>query len=98
MTISEVTDGMICEYLHIDPEEVDELILKSAKDAALQYMISRTGMQPSDMDNYPDMTVAFLVMVQDLYENRSYIQDSGKGIHVNRSVESILGLHERNLL
>lgn len=47
------------------------------------------------LDKHPDIVHAFLVLCQDAYDNRAYVQDGSAG--VNQVVDSILGMHRRCL-
>ena len=98
MTISGLTNESICKYLRVNADDLDTIVLEAAKEAAEQMIASRTGLTQEQMDEHEDLTIAYLVLIQDMYDNRSYMQDSQHTGGANKVVESILGMHERNLL
>lgn len=98
MKVSEVTVKNLADYLRLDyetldPEEISELetFLKSAKVFISDY----TGLNQSEIDVHESFVVAVFVLVQDMYDNRSYYVDKS---HINRVIESILEMHSVNLL
>lgn len=100
MKISEVTRERVAAYLKLEADEYDSNLLLAVMDAAKQYILDVTGLpehseEGDDIDSYPDLTIAFLVLCQDMYDNRSMYVDQP---NVNRVVDSILGMHSRNLL
>ncbi|MCL2045736.1 MAG: head-tail connector protein [Oscillospiraceae bacterium] len=92
MKISRVKTETIAAHCHA-PE--DDPMLKVYWDAAVQYVLGYTGMTKRDADKHEDLTVAALVLVSDMYYNRSYHVASEK---VNQIVDSIIGSHDYNLL
>jgi len=98
MTISGLTNANICEYLRINTSDADTVVLEGAKAAAKKLIESRTGLTAEEADEYQDLAIAYLVLIQDMYDNRSYMQDSQHTGGANRVVECILGMHERNLI
>lgn len=92
--------GDVVSFLKLEegdykPEEV-EAILAAAK----QYIVDYTGIpQNGDgetLDDHPDFYTALMVLCQDMHDNRSYTTEVKYG--ANRVVDSILGMHARNLL
>jgi len=95
MKISTLTLAKVAECLRIDSGEINETLLQSAMDSAKSQIISETGLTEEKMDDYADLTTAYLALVQDAYDNVGMHSD-GKGI--NAVKDCILGLHRRNLL
>ncbi|MDO5548315.1 MAG: head-tail connector protein [Eubacteriales bacterium] len=98
MKISEITLGDICQQARIEPDMLDaaeEKLLTVMQDAAVDYVRSYTGLTEEEMDEHEDLTIAVLVLAADLYDNREMTVDKS---NVNRVVETILGMHCRNLL
>ena len=95
--VSDITAQDIAEYLRLNEPDASEInfinsTLKSAKDYILKY----TGISDAtELDKYQDMIIAVYVLGQDMYDTRSMYVTTG---NVNRVVENILGLHQRNLL
>ena len=98
MKVSEVSVKNLADYLKLDyenlePEEISELetFLTSAKAFISDY----TGLSQTEIDTHENFVVAVFVLVQDMYDNRSYYVDKS---HINRVIETILGMHSVNLL
>lgn len=94
MQISKITADDIAEYLRLD-EGTDEELLEHIRISVIEYIKSYTGMDEHELDKHEEFYAAFMVLAQDMYDNRSYVQEK---TGVNRVVESILGLHRKNLL
>lgn len=98
MKISELTTEYIANYLRLDePEEVELQEIEAAHTAAIAYAKNYTGLTDEKLDEYEDITAAVLIIISDLFENRNAYLDY-KYKESNRAVETILGMHQRNLL
>ena len=102
MRISDVTPGTVAEYARLPEGSYTEMELLGIMAAARQYIEGYTGIKqypesPEDpaLDDYEDLTMAYLILCQDLYDNRSTQQDNAA---VNRTLDTILGMHGRNLV
>lgn len=98
MKVSEINRTVIATYLKLDLDDLSEaekteldMILESAK----SYTISYTGHTLEELDDIPETTLAVLVVIQDMYDDRSLMADNDK---VNLVLKSILGMHSINLL
>ena len=98
MKVSEINVKTLADYLKLDyealdPEEISELetFLISAKTFISDY----TGLNQAGIDAHESFVVAVFVLVQDMYDNRSYYVDKS---HINHVIESILEMHSVNLL
>ena len=91
MKISELRPEDVLSFLRLDGTEgdVSPFVLLMA---AVSYVRGYTGLTDEEMDEHEDLTVAVLVLCADLYENRMTTVNAG---NVNRTVESILGMHSR---
>ena len=94
MKVSEVTNVQIAEYLRLDPDEIPEEI-EPIRKAAVEYMKSYTGMDDTELDEHEEFYIAFLVLCQDMYDNRAMAVANG---NVNKTVSTILDMHRKNLL
>lgn len=94
MKISEITESEIAEYLRLDPGTVPN-VLGPIRKAAAEYIKSYTGMDDAQIDAHEEFYAVFMVLAQDMYDNRSFTVNNA---NVNKVVESILGLHRTNLL
>ena len=92
MKISRVKNDTIAAHCHAP---VDDPMLKVYWDAAVQHVLGYTGLTIKEADKHEDLTVAALVLVSDMYYNRSYHVASEK---VNNIVDSFMSSHDYNLL
>lgn len=98
MKVSSLTSQIVADYLKVDWDSLyntQQAEIDMILDAAKAYVGSFTGQALEALDDYPDVTIAVLVLCQDMYDHRSYSSDTDA---VNRVVDSILGMHARNLL
>ena len=91
MKLSEITLETAAAYMRLEPGEYDEALLAVVMHAARAYIAE-------ELDGYEDVSIAFLVLCQDLYDNRTMYPDTRYAANANRVVSSILDLHARNLL
>ena len=95
--VSDITAQDVADYLRIaELTEDDENFITSIISVAVDYILKYTGIEnAATLDNYNDMVIVVFVLCQDMYDNRTmYIDNS----NLNRVVDNILGLHQRNLL
>lgn len=94
--ISEITSQNMAEYLRLpDPSHDDLNTLNTLMDVAIDYIAKYTGHTKEELDEYNDMVIVGLALVQDMWDNRTmYVENS----NVNKVVESILNLYVVNLL
>lgn len=95
--VSEITAQSIAAYLRIaEPTTEDIDFLNTVKGVAVDYILKYTGIESAEiLDFYKDMVIVVYVLCQDMYDTRSLYVDNS---NVNRVVDNILGLHQRNLL
>jgi uncharacterized phage protein (predicted DNA packaging) len=95
--VSEITAQDVAEYLRIaELTEDDENFITSTISVAIDYILKYTGIEDAEtLDTYNDMVIVVFVLCQDMYDTRALYVDNS---NVNRVVENILGLHQRNLL
>ena len=94
--VSDITAANLAEYLRLVDPSVDDLTtLSSLQGVAETYISQYTGKTIKQLDDYQDIVMAVMVLVQDMWDNRAlYVESS----NVNKVVESILSLHSGNLL
>lgn len=96
--VSELTNEEIWRHLREMPEEMDEkenqhlVILKKA---AVAFVKSYTGLEEEELDAQEDITIAVLLLIGDMYDNRQLQVDKNT---MNKTAEMILGMHSVNLL
>lgn len=98
MIVSEITIKNLSDYLKLDFESLTEAemaelstFLSSAKAFISEY----TGLNAKEIDGHETFVIAIYVLVQDMYDNRSYYVDKS---NLNQVVEHILNMHSVNLL
>ncbi|MBR5094453.1 MAG: phage gp6-like head-tail connector protein [Oscillospiraceae bacterium] len=98
MKISDITPSMARNYIRAEGDQLQEDILQMALESARTYILDYTGLTETELDAHEDLAVAYLVLTQDIYDQRSLYPDSKYANSGNRTVEIILGMHRRNLL
>ena len=92
MVISEITAQNVADFLRLD--EADQ-ILTPMMEAAKRFIMDYTGLTEAELDDHEDFYIAYMVLVQDMYDNRSMYVDKN---NVNRVVDSILFRHRVNFV
>ena len=92
MVISEITSQNADDFLRID--EADQIV-RQMMASAKQFIIDYSGLTEEELDDHEDFYIAFMVLVQDMYDNRAMYVEKGS---VNRVVESILFRHRLNFI
>lgn len=92
--VSEITVNDLAEYLRIyELDENEVALLNNLLNVAKSFIKSYTGQD--DLDKYQDFVIVTLVLVQDMYDNRTLYVNTN---NLNTVVETILGMHSVNLL
>lgn len=95
MVISEIKKQNVIDFLRLDDGQAQDKLLTAIMDAARQYIMDYTGLTEDELDEHEDFYVAYMVLVQDMYDDRSYYVDKS---NVNRVVDSILFRHRTNFV
>lgn len=103
MKVSQITIDDICRQIRQDKEYLtpdDEALIPVLQKAALEYVKAYTSLNEEQIDTHEDITIAVLVLISDLYDNRQmYVNNGSKGyMNSNRVVETILNMHCMNFL
>ncbi len=92
----------MARYLRLESGEYDSQELAAIMRAAESFIQRYTGIpsagtteSETTLDDYEDFYIAYMVLCQDMHDNRALTVENSA---VNRVVESVLGLHARNLL
>lgn len=93
MTISEIKKQNVADFLRLD--DASDTLLTPIMHAATKYILDYTGMTEDELDDHEDLYTAFMVLCQDMYDNRSMYVDKN---NVNRVVDSILFRHRTNFV
>lgn len=98
MKVSEITIDDICRQIREDKTYLtadDTALIPILQKAAIEYVKAYTGLNDEEIDTHEDITIAVLVLISDMYDNRQmYVEKS----NANRVVDTILGMHCINLL
>ncbi|MEG0340368.1 MAG: head-tail connector protein [Oscillospiraceae bacterium] len=100
MKISEIQIADVAKYLRIDANDIEVSEMTAIMAASKKYIESYTGIPASaaigaTLDDYDDFYIAFMVLCQDMYDNRTYTADNTNS---NKVIENILGMHCKNLI
>jgi len=103
MVMTELTVSDVADYLKIEADDLtagESAMIMGMLDAAKAYVRSYTGQDDAYLDGHPEIAIATLCLVGDFYTNRDmFTAVKGAGIaSVNRTVQSILDMHQFNLL
>ena len=94
--VSEVSVSNLGDFLRLtELTQSETQLLETIIESGKSYIKTYTGLTTEQLDLYPDITLALMVICQDLWDNRSYYVESN---NVNKVVENILGSHSVNLL
>lgn len=95
MKIKDITINDVCEYLRISEADVDTQTLLNVMSAAESFISAYTGLTKTEVNEHDDFFIAYMVLCQDMYDNRSMYTDKPD---INRVVSSVLGMHRTNLV
>lgn len=92
--VSDITYQDVAEYIRLDEVTEDDInTLNNLINISKSYIKNYTGL--TDLDGYPDFIIVVLILCQDMWDNRAMYVDNS---NLNKVVETILGLHQVNLL
>jgi hypothetical protein len=94
MKISELTLGYIKDYCGISDTDSDAIIPAMQK-AALDYIVGYTGLTAETVDLNETLTIAYLVLVNEMYSTRTMTVANDKE---NPCVKQILAMYSNNYL
>lgn len=95
--VSDIANTDVATYLRLPEVTTDDLTyINTLINVAISFILNYTGIaDASTLDNYEDMVIVVFVLCQDMFDNRAYYVDNE---NLNKVVETILGMHQRNLL
>ncbi|MBQ7070788.1 MAG: phage gp6-like head-tail connector protein [Ruminococcus sp.] len=94
MKISEVTDEQIFSFMRVDdPTDGDTEFLSIIKPAAKSFIIGYTALTAEELDEHEDLTIAYLILIEDMFDNRALTVNSA---NLNRTTENILSMYAKN--
>lgn len=98
MKQSQLSADDLFAHLHVISDyadAADRAFANSCLVAARSYVRDHCNVSDEYMDLHDDIAVAVLVIAGDMYDNRGMYVD---GDSPNRTVETILGHHDRNMV
>lgn len=94
--ISEITYQDVAEYIRLsEVTQDDQKTLTNLINISKDYILKYTGVAVENLDNYNDMVIVVFILCQDMWDNRTMYVDN---TNLNKVVETILGMHQINLL
>lgn len=93
MKVSEIKLSNIADYLKLSSGEYADAELQMYLDASVAYVKAYTGLDDAGLELHEDITVAVLILCQDMYDNRSMYAEKSS---LNQLVEKILNLHKNS--
>lgn len=94
--VSDITYQDAADYLRISELTSDDInTLNTLLTVAKVYVGEYTGRTIQELDDYRDIIIVVLILIQDMWDNRAMYVDSS---NVNKVVQSILDMHSVNLL
>lgn len=94
--ISDITYQDIADYIRLsEVSQSEQNYLTTLIDISKDYILNYTGIDEDNLDNYKDLIIVVFVLCQDMYDTRSMYVDNS---NLNKVVETILGMHQNNLL
>lgn len=95
-TFSTLTYADCAEYLHLTELTADDVgTLTQLLSVARAYVTHWTGRTETELDGFPDITIVLMILVQDMWDNRTLYVDSE---NLNHVVRTILDCYSVNLL
>ncbi len=96
MKISEVTIEDLKEYAREYSDDSETLkTFTNILVACKSYIKGYTGLSNEQMDTKEDLSIALMVIANEMYDNRTFTVENDK---VNTVIKSILDMHSINLL
>ena len=94
--ISEITYQDVADYIRLsEVTQDDQNTLTNLINISIDYISKYTGVAVENLDNYNDMVIVVFILCQDMWDNRTMYVDN---TNLNKVVETILGMHQINLL
>ena len=98
MKVSEIKLSDLLKQCRLEADylaEGEAEYLENLKKAAIEYVKSFTGLSLTQLEEHEDITIAVLVLVSDMYDNRQVYVDRN---NTNRTVDTILNMYRVNFL
>ena len=76
MKINDVPDSLIIKHCNVYDDDMD--LIKLYKESAKSYIKSYTGLDDDGINKYEDLTIVYLNLISDMYDNRSFTVENDK--------------------
>lgn len=96
MKMSELTAGIVKDYCGISDSDSDDVIRNILIPAAKKYIIGYTGLTAEQCDEHEDLSIACMVLVNDMFSQRDYTISMHR--QISPTVKTILGMYAVNYL
>ena len=94
--VSDIDVSAVVEYCNLPTPDANETnLINSYISIAKEYIKAYTGIDSVKMDTLQDLIIVCLILIQDMWDNRTLYVDSQ---NINKVCQSILDLHQVNLL
>ena len=94
--VSEITYQDVADYIRLDEvSQDDQNTLNNLIGIAKTFIMQYTGRTEDELDNFQDFVIVVFILCQDMWDNRTLYVDKS---NLNYVIESILGMHQVNLL
>lgn len=94
MKISEITPEIVKDYCGISDEDSDDIIGQLLIPAAKAFIKGETSLTDEEIDQHEDLAIAFCVLVNDMFTQRSYTLSLHQ--QVAPTVRTILSMYAVN--
>lgn len=95
MKISEVTLKDVKKHCNVYIDDDDDYLKNIVMPASKEFIKSYTGLTDENIDTKEGLTIAFLVLCADMYDNRHFSINKS---NINPIAKSLLDMHSVNLL
>ena len=95
MKISQTTLNDVKDYCGISDNDNDTLIENYAMPAAKSFICGYTGLDAEQIDTHEDLTIAYMVLVNEMYTTRDFTVNKDK---LNPTAKTILDMYAVNYL
>lgn len=96
MKMSELTPQIIKDYCGISDDDSDDIIEKVLLPAAREYIRGYTGLTAEQCDDHEDISIACMVLVNDMFSQRDYTISMHR--QISPTVKNILCMYAVNYL
>lgn len=95
MKISQAELSDIKDFCGISDDDSDKLIQDYGMPAARDFIIGYTGLSAEDIDKHEDLTIAYMVIINEMHTQREYTVNKDK---LNPTVKTTLDMYAVNYL